>query len=41
MAPMGLGLAWMGFALLTERGEKSAEALLDQKNVRSETSKAV
>lgn len=27
MVPMGLGLAWMGYALLTERGEKSALTL--------------
>ena len=40
LVPMGLGVAWMGYALLTERREKSAEALLDQKIVRSETSKA-
>ena len=40
MIPMGLGLAWMGYALLTERREKSAEAMLDQKTVRPETSKA-
>jgi hypothetical protein len=40
LIPMGLGLAWMGYALLTERREKSAEALLDQKTVRPETSKA-
>jgi hypothetical protein len=41
MVPIGLGVAWMGYALLTERREKSAEALLDQKNYQSETSKAV
>jgi hypothetical protein len=34
MVPMGLGLAWMGYALLTERREKSAEALRDQKTAR-------
>ena len=40
MIPMGLGLIWMGYALLTERREKSAEAILDQKTLRPETSKA-
>jgi hypothetical protein len=40
LIPMGLGLAWMGYALLTERREKSAEAILDQKIVRPEMSKA-
>jgi hypothetical protein len=34
MVPMGLGMAWMGYALLTERREKSAEALRDQKTAR-------
>jgi hypothetical protein len=40
MVPIGLGLAWMGYALLTERREKSPEAILDQKTLRPETSKA-
>ena len=40
LVPMGLGLAWMGYALLTERREKSADAILDQKTLRPETSKA-
>ena len=40
MIPMGLGLAWMGYALLTERREKSAEVILDQKTVRPEPSMA-
>jgi len=39
MIPIGLGMAWMGYALLTERREKSAEALLDQKTARPEASK--
>ena len=33
MVPMGLGLASMGYALLTERGEKSVQALTDQQTV--------
>jgi len=37
LVPMGLGLAWMGYALLTERRAKSTEAILDQKTVRPET----
>jgi hypothetical protein len=40
MVPMGLGLAWMGFAILTERLEKSAIALLDHQTVRPELRKA-
>jgi hypothetical protein len=40
LIPMGLGLAWMGTALLTERREKSAQAILAQKTARSETSPA-
>ena len=40
LVPMGLGLAWMGYALLTERRAKSAEAILDQTTVRAETSTA-
>lgn len=40
MIPMGLGMIWMGYALLTERREKSAEAILEQKTLRPETSHA-
>ena len=40
LVPMGLGLAWMGYALLTERREKSAEAILVQKTLQPETIKA-
>lgn len=40
MVPMGLGVAWMGYALLTERREKSAQVLLDQKTARPEASSA-
>lgn len=36
MVPMGLGLVSMGYALLTERGEKSAKALTDQQTVQPE-----
>jgi len=39
MIPMGLGLAWMGYALLTERREKTEEAVLDQKTTKPELSK--
>jgi hypothetical protein len=39
LIPMGLGMAWMGSALFTERRAKSAETLLDQRTVRPETSK--
>jgi hypothetical protein len=28
MVPMGLGMAWMGYALLTERREPASEALI-------------
>ena len=41
MIPMGLGMIWMGYALLTERREKSKEALPVQRTARPETSKAV
>ena len=40
MIPMGLGIIWMGYALLTERREKSAEAILIQNTLWPETSKA-
>jgi hypothetical protein len=36
--PMGFALAWLGFALFTERREKPTEALLDQKIARPEAS---
>jgi hypothetical protein len=38
MIPVGLSVAWMGYALLKERREKSAEARLDQKTARPEVS---
>jgi hypothetical protein len=39
MIPIGLALAWMGYALFTERRAKSAEALLEPVSSRSEPSK--
>jgi hypothetical protein len=39
MVPMGLGVAWMGYALLTERRAKSAEALQNQRTARPQASK--
>jgi hypothetical protein len=39
MIPIGLGMAWMGYALLIERREKSAETILGQKTVRPEPGK--
>jgi len=38
--PVGIAVAWLGYALWSERREKSAEALLDQKNARPEASNA-
>ena len=40
MIPMGLGVAWMGYALLAERREKSAEALSEQRVTNPEVSDA-
>lgn len=40
MVPMGLGLAWMGYALLAERREKSAETLLDNQSTYPEATRA-
>ena len=40
MVPMGLGMAWMGYALLTERRAKSAEVMQDQRAARPQASKA-
>lgn len=40
MIPMGMGLAWMGYALLTERREKSEEAVRTHRTVNPEPSKA-
>ncbi len=40
MVPMGLGLAWMGYALLTERRVKSAETMLAQQTANPEATNA-
>lgn len=40
LIPVGLSMAWMGYALWSERREKSAEALLDQKIANPEASNA-
>ncbi len=40
MVPIGLGMAWMGYTLLTERREQSAEALPAQRTARLETNSA-
>jgi hypothetical protein len=39
MIPIGLALAWLGYALFSERREKSSEAVLDQRTARVEPSK--
>jgi hypothetical protein len=39
MIPIGLALAWLGYALFSERHEKSSEAVLDQRTARVEPSK--
>jgi hypothetical protein len=41
MVPMGLGLAWMGYALLTERRGKTALAWHDQQATNPEVTNAV
>lgn len=40
LVPMGLGLAWMGYTLLTERRAKSADALLGKQTAKLEASNA-
>jgi hypothetical protein len=40
MVPMGLGVAWMGYALLTERREKTSETVLEAKTAKAELSEA-
>ncbi|MEZ4710133.1 MAG: hypothetical protein R3A44_23215 [Caldilineaceae bacterium] len=40
MAPVGLALAWLGYALFAERREPSTESLLDQRIANMEPSKA-
>lgn len=37
--PVGIAVAWLGFALLTERREKFAEAMYSQRSARPEASK--
>jgi hypothetical protein len=39
--PVGLAIAWLGYALLTERRQKSTEALLHQSTARPEPGKIV
>lgn len=39
MVPVGLALAWLGYALFSERREKTPEALLDQRTAKAELSK--
>lgn len=36
--PVGLGLAWLGYALFSENREKTSESLLDQRTVSPESS---
>jgi hypothetical protein len=38
--PMGIAIAWLGYALFSERREKSSESLRDQRTVQPEPSKA-
>lgn len=40
MVPMGLGVAWMGYALLTERRGKSEEVMQNQRAALPQASKA-
>jgi hypothetical protein len=37
--PVGLALVWLGYSLFSERREKSAESLLDQRTIKPEPSK--
>jgi hypothetical protein len=39
MVPIGLALAWLGYALFSERRERTSEALLNQRTARPEPSK--
>lgn len=39
MIPIGLALAWLGYALFAERREKISESMLDQRTARPELSK--
>ena len=38
MIPVGLALAWLGYALFVERQEKSSESLIDQRTAQTEPS---
>jgi hypothetical protein len=38
MVPVGLGLAWLGYALFAERGQQSSEALSGQRTANTELS---
>jgi len=40
MIPIGLVVAWLGYALFSERREESSEALIDQRTAKPELSKA-
>ena len=40
MVPNGLALAWLGYALVTERRQETSEAVLEQRAARREPSKA-
>jgi hypothetical protein len=39
MIPVGLAMAWLGYALFSERREKSSESLLNERIAKSELSK--
>lgn len=41
MIPVGLALAWLGYALFAERREQASEALLDQRIANLKPSKAI
>jgi membrane protein implicated in regulation of membrane protease activity len=40
MVPNGLALAWLGYALVTERRQQTSEAVLDPRTARPEPSQA-
>lgn len=39
MVPLGMALAWLGYALFSERREKTSEGLLDQRTTKLEPSR--
>jgi hypothetical protein len=39
MVPIGLAFVWLGYALLSERREKTSESLIDEKTAKPELSK--